>query len=519
MAMDLQRVEIKNPTGILSDPNPSDVPPDAWTGGMNIAFRNGKAERVEGYNQVFSTPPLPPLHISPHLTQGTPFWISGSATKIHLTAGTTWTDYSRLAGGAYNASSSSKWNGGYLSGVAVLNNRNDLPQALLPSANNFVDLPNWPASYRARVMVPFKNYLVALNLVVDSVFYPSAVKWSSPADPGEVPSTWSITDPTNDAGETALADTPGAIVDARKMRDTLVIYKDDSVYSMRYVGGVFVFQFQQLFNDIGALAENCIAEFDGKHFVVGKGDVYVHNGVQKTSVIDGKMKEMLFNTMLPESAQATFVCADHPNTEMWICFAASGAASAGGYCDRALVWNWREDKWSQRQLPNVGGSSFGVVDPQDPRTWATVSGSWDSKSTPWASSTYNPSKTKVLLFSTANNKVYIVGDTPTFEGEEFTSTLERSDIYMGDDLKVKVVNSITPHIRGQGDGAVYVGTSMLQDSPVRWDGPFPFRIGMDHKIDCKVLGRYVGLRFEFPSSSRWELNGYTIEFVPTAGKR
>ncbi len=519
MAMDLQRIEIKNPTGILTDPNPSDLPPDAWTFGNNVKFRNGKTSKVAGHTAVFPTPPFAPLQIFPYLSDSTPFWISASAGKIHMTSGSSWVDFSRLVGGAYSASLSNQWSGGFLSGVSILNNSVDVPQSLLPNDNNYTNLPNWPATHRCKIMRPFKNYLVAMNLVVSSVAQPTTVKWSSPADPGQVPFTWDPNDATNDAGENSLADTAGAIVDARKLRDSLIIYKEDSVYSMRYIGGVYVFQFQQLFDDVGMLGPNCVAEFDGKHFVVGRGDVYVHNGVQKSSVIDGQMKDFLFNSIKSNDKNNSFVVADYAGTEMWVCFPASTGSSSAGYCDKALVWNWKENKWSIRDLPNIVAANIGIVDPQDSDAWEDDPRTWDSDSTTWGSQTYNPSKMKILMASNLDNKIYVVGESNTFAGETFTSILEKSDLYFGDDHKIKSIHSLTPHITGTGVSKIYIGTSMLQDSSVEWFGPYTFNIGQDYKIDCRLFGRYIGVRFQFDSTGPWALNGYTLEFTPTAGKR
>lgn len=519
MAMDLQRVEVKNPTGILTDPAPSDLPLEKWTGGNNIKFRNGKVTKADGYTSVFPTPPFAPLHVMPFLTQNTPFWVSASATQIYVTQGTVWTNYSRTVGGAYTASQTNNWSGGFLGGVCVLSNGSDVPQSLLPTANFFTNLPNWPATYRAKVVKPFKNYLVALNLTVNSEVFPTAVKWSAPADPGEVPSTWDPADPTNDAGETSLSDSAGAIVDGCKLRDSFIIYKEDSVYSMRYIGGVFVFQFQQLFDDIGVIAPGCVAEFDGKHFVVGRGDVYVHNGIQKSSVIDGAMKDYLFTTIKGQNIQNTFVIPDYANTEMWICYAASTGAANAGYCDKALIWNWKENSWSQRDVPNLIDADYGVIDPQESDAWDNDPNAWDTDASVWGSQTYNPAKTKILLASNVDNKLYVLGESNTFNGATFQSYLEKSDIYLDDDYKVKVVNSVTPHLSGNGVVKIYVGHAMLQDAPVVWEGPYNYTIGQSFKVDTRVKGRYLGVRFMFDSTAPWTLNGYTLEFAPISGKR
>ena len=515
---DLQRVEVKNIVGIALDPKPSDVNAQVWTGGSNVQFRNGFVAKADGLSRVFPTTAQKSLHLQPYLNQNTPYWISGSAVALHRTEGSVWQDVTRVSG-PYTASIDKNWNGGILNQVVVLNNGNDLPQSLLPTATKFTDLPNWPTDTRAKVMRPFKNYLVALGITKASVDQPTTVKWSSPADPGEVPFTWDVNDATNDAGENFLSDTSGAIVDGKKLKDTFIIYKEDSVYSMRYVGGVFVFQFQQLFDDIGALSTNCIAEFDGKHFVVGQGDVYVHNGVQKSSIIDGKMKNYLFNSIKNVTVKAVFVVPDYNNNEMWICFQAADTPSGSSYANTALIWNWKDDHWSVRDIPETPAATYGIVDPQVSDAWNSDSSSWDSDTTAWGNASYNPSKSKVVFAGPVADTVYAVGDTNLFDGAMFNSRVDRTQIYLQDDQKVKFISSVTPHLSGDGTAQVYIGANMLHDAPTEWFGPYPFQIGVDDKIDCRVSGRYIGVRFEFQSTGSWFLNGYTMEFTPTTGKR
>lgn len=518
MALDLNRVEVKNPVGIISDPNPTDVPIQAWNDASNVRFKDGKVTKAQGHGTVFPTPPERPLYLLPYLVGNIPYWFSAGSTTIRRTSGSTWTDVSRV-GSPYNADIGKTWNGGFLNQVAILNNPVDHPQVLQPSDTVFKDLPNWPSDTRAKVIRPFKNYLIAMNITKNSVEQNTTVKWSSPADPGEVPFTWDVNDATNDAGESFLADTAGAIVDGKKLKDSFIIYKEDSVYAMRYIGGVFVFQFQQLFDDIGMLSRNCAAEFDGKHFVVGQGDVYVHNGVQKQSVIDGKMKNYLYSAIKATGINNVFVIPDYNNTEMWVCFQGSSSQVVDGTADTALIWNWRENTWTIRELPNIVCGTFGIMDPQISDSWDDDSAIWDQDTSAWGSASYNPSKTKVVMGSYTNNEIYSVGDVSEFNGKSFLSRLEKRSINFDDDQGLKFVSSITPHFSGSGKGSVYVGSSMLHDAPTEWFGPYPYEVGKDYKIDCRVTGRYIGVRFELESLGAWSMNGYTIEMTKIIGKR
>ncbi len=145
--------------------------------------------------------------------------------------------------------------------------------------------------------------------------------------------------------------------------------------------------------------------------MIGQGDVYVHNGIQKSSVIDGQMREYLFTTMQAELIKRTFVVPDYNNTEMWICYCSTNLPSGADYCDRAVIYNWKENNWTIRDLPKVFSGGVGIVDPKISDAWDADSQSWEEDNTAWGEGSYNPSKTKILLSSIDNSKVYLVGDT------------------------------------------------------------------------------------------------------------
>jgi hypothetical protein len=514
--MSLERIEVKNPVGINTSYVSGDLPLEVWSDGNNVSFKNGKAMKASGVSSLFETGGVEVFGIQPYLSDNTPYWFVGTDIGLFRTEGGPFINVSGPSA-PYNASADNPWNGGVLNGVSVLNNGVDVPQSLPFGAVQYEDLPNWPANTSAKILRPFKNYLVAMGVTKSSSSYPTMVKWSSPADPGQVPFTWDETDPKNDAGETSLADSPGAIVDGVKLRDSLVIYKEDSSYLMRYVGGVYIFSFQQLFTDIGMLATNCAVEFDGFHFVVGQGDVYVHNGVQKRSVIDGKNRELLFNYMDGDYKDRTFVVSDPQKSEMWICFTSQDAPTS--YCDKAFVWNWTEDTWSKRDLPGVFCGAIGVVDPQVPDYWEADAQPWSSDSTIWASASYNASKRSLVLASPVYGRIFEVTDEPTKDPIYYPSYLERTGVSLGDNRGIKSLHSIIPHMSGSGRCLISVGTSDTQSGPITWKGPYPFDVSSSYKVDCKKVGRYVSVRFEFADASPWALNGYTVEMTPQAGIR
>lgn len=513
-----QRIEFKNPVGMLTDLNSADIPTSSWSNALNVSFRDGQSRKALGYSEVFAPSPGNVSFLIDNIESGQLNWYEANPLRVYRTDGTSHVDLTRLSG-TYNATEDTGWTGTILNTVVVLNNPFDPPQALRRSDAKFLDLPNWPANTTCKAMRSYKNYLVALNVTKSGTEYPTLVKWSSPADPGQVPSTWDETDPTNDAGENPLSSAGDAILDGKKLRDSFIIYKERSVHSMNYIGGTFVFGFRQLFDDIGIMSTHCVAEFDGKHFVLGKGDVYVHNGVEKKSVISGKAKDLLFASIRNDAYERCFVVPDYNNNEMWVCYSSNSQNTSNKGCDRAFVWNWSEDTWSQRDLPDIRYATFGIVDPKLSDAWDDATGTWGTDSVRWGEQNYNPSKTKILMTSTAFDKIYVVGDESSFDGAVYTSLLEKTDIHLGDDRGMKVITSVTPHVQGKGSLNVYIGHANIQNTPVTWRGPFSYTIGEQYKVDCRVVGRYGAIRFEAQNDTAWELNGFTLEVAPTGGQR
>lgn len=500
--------------GIVSDISPYDLPNEVWSGGSNVRFDDIKTLKSLGHSQVFGTPTEAPYHLLPWTTPTNSFWVAGCDGNVYRTVGNgTYTDISKVGG--YTAGATS-WTGGVTGGVLIVNNGVDVPQFIGPSGSQLADLTNWLANTKAAVIRPFKNYLIALNTTESSTEYPFRVRWSHPADPGAVPSSWDATDNTKDAGINDLSQTDGWVVDCLPLKDTNIIYKEDSVWGMSHIGGNFVFRFYEIFNDAGILSDRCVKGFEGKHFVLGSSDVYVHDGVGRQSVIDKKMRDWLFNRIDSTYYSNCFVTANYAKTEMWVCFPETGSTT--GHCDKALIWNWKDNTWSVRVLPNVRHIGWGVVnDSAAPVSWDGTGGHWDGSTAVWGSRTYNPTDTKLLMAGTADAKIYLADDTNQFAGSNYDSYVERTGVHLGTP-DVKSVSAVYPRIDGTGAVNVYVGAEMVPNAGVAWEGPYAFTPGTDKKIDCRVTGRYLAVKFQSNSNASWELDSYDIEYTQ-AGQR
>ena len=61
----------------------------------------------------------------------------------------------------------------------------------------------------------------------------------------------------------------------------------------------------------------------------------------------------LYSNVHPEFTDNIFTTLNSQQDEVWICFPNSLAGATGGRCNEALIWNYRHNTWTKRDLPNI----------------------------------------------------------------------------------------------------------------------------------------------------------------------
>jgi hypothetical protein len=505
--------------GVISDLAPHELPLNAWSRADNVHFLEGYAEKVLGYKSVFGGTSVPPYFLtSVRPETGNAFWVYAGDTAVYC-YDSGHHNITRSAG-AYTSAGKLLWHGGVMNGLLYLNNAVDTPQVWSPAVNTqlLVDLPNWPANTTAAVVRSFKNFMVALDVTVSGSRNARLVKWSHPAAAGTYPSSWDHTDPTKDAGEYPLAETEGLNIDCLPLRDTNIIYKDDSVWGMSYIGGNDIFRFFNIFRNIGIISRNCAVEFQtGQHLVFARDDVFAHDGQTPVSVVRGRTRKELYNSLDFANLGISKVVLDAANSEVWVCYPETGAT----FCNRALVWNWRTGTTSFKDLPDITGISLGIADEYaGSDNWDSATGSWDSDGAQWGQTVANPAQTRLVMAQPSGSKLFaFTPDATSADGTAFEALLERTGLGIPfkeklppDISSVKFCSAIWPQITGTLGGIVQVrlGTQMdFSDAPV-WGSWQDFVIGTTKKLDVLASGRLFAISFRSTTAIEWKLQGYSL---------
>lgn len=507
--------------GIVRDEPPYQIDPEIWTTALNMRSRDNGMVRMEGWSQVFGTPGVAPSFAMPIVSPSTVFWLYTSLTKGYVYDGATHTDITRAVGGDYTAANTRDWNGTIFGGIPILNSGTDVPQywAALSTGTKLAALPNWTSTVRAKIMRSFGAYLIGFYITKNSTVYPHMVKWSAEADqPGDVPPSWDETDVTLDAGEYDLYDVnSGVIKEAISFSNKMYVYKEQSTWTMRFVGGRAVFAIEPLYETTGILGPRCAAVTgDGKNqIVVTQDDFIIHNGGQPASILEKKLRKEIFAAMDTANYENSFLYIDPANNEAVWAFPESGQTQP----NRAVVFNYKSGAVTEMDGITYRGAATGRLEAISEEEWADGTDTWDDDTGSWNTQ----ERRRTVLFGTDNTLFYKLNDGLTRDGANFLGTLQRVGLsvigkkrtgeWIVDHEIRKLVDRIWPKIKN-GSVAIRFGTQETVDGPVTWTAAVPFdpttQVFCDP--DPPLEGRATAI--EIVGSGDFRLDGYKYAVTP-----
>jgi hypothetical protein len=482
------------------------------TSAQNMRFSAGYAERFHGIQTVYTTPPVAPYHVCNYTVGGTYYIVYAGTQRTFVDDGTTQTEIT-LANNTGGIND--RWSGFVFQGVYIQNNGVDIPQYWGGDiGGKLANLTAWPATYRVGWMRPYKSYLFGGDVTISGNRQRSTLTWSSSADPGSLPATWDITDATKDAGQTSLAETNGTLIDAMPLGDIMVIYKDDAIHFAQTVQSSYVFRFGRLPGDTGLLARGCVAQTPLGHVLLTPGlDLVINNGQGLQSVIQGKMKTWLAENINRQQATHSFVVQNPSTFEVLACVP-TGSSST---CTKAIVWNWKEDTLTTRDLNNVTYGSHGKVSLAGSYTWANLSGkAWGTLPVGSWSDFAGTSDVSRTIFTQSTPALSMFDSTEQDNGASFTAQLERTGMHFDSPETVKMCRAVRPKIDAAAGTVVKVqlGAAMVPDASPTWQTAVDFTVGTDIAAYAIATGRFLSLRIYTTADTHWRVRSVQMDIVP-----
>lgn len=514
--------------GIIKDIPDYDLPPEAFSDGKNVSFRNKRATYAFGQEVYVDTIGVPTL-LQQTFTGTDSYWIWNEGAGFKATDGTTtktlpvtpaWSfDYDRpCTGGVYH-------------GFPLFSNgMNDpvywgkdfsTPSAMLP-------LPNWPSGWLARIVRPWGNFILLADMVEGGNRIQDKFRWSASASPGAFPSVYQAA-AGNDAGEAQCSETDGPITAMDGLGNFVLIYKSRGVYRAEYVGGNTVFAVRKHFDDLSCLTAGALTRISKAkngvphHFVMTTDfDLVMTDGYSRVSVATDSWKQWIQRNISEDLWSRTFCVYNPRRREVWTCIPLQGATA---WPNMALIWNVDDGQFTTRDLPEASAAAWGIVSAVgQPKIWDNQTTRWDDFIGYWDERNFNATDTH-LLFAGGSSKIYQENSSPAWAdapGSVVTRYLERTGLgitgrdrqgnWTVDQLRRKLLKRIWPRVKIQGIGQLqlYGLAQDKPDGPVRISGPHVLRDG-EQFVDPLISGIYLGWKIESTTDVRWELEGITVE--------
>lgn len=206
----------------------------------------------------------------------------------------------------------------------------------------------------------FGPHLILGAVQIDDVWYGERYYWSQ-TNNSEL---WTIgfnedTEVTSLAG---FADLPFnqsqqsvVIIRMEPLRDYLLIYTKEMVFSLEFVGSPFIWVRRPLQNGFGLRSWDSIVNMGDRHIVAAwDGDIYEFNGVEKQS-IGAPVRDWLNRAV--EGANGGYIRGFRRFKDDSAVFYFSTNSSTPLRPDTAIVWNTKERAWTIEDFPFMVGKN------------------------------------------------------------------------------------------------------------------------------------------------------------------
>jgi len=528
--------------GVITDRASYNIPINGFSTGINVRFDEGKVRRAPVFREVKGSLGFTPracIGFTPATGYDRVIMVSDDYAIQEYASGTV-TDRS---GSITGSSDPRPFTSAQLADVIYVNREDRVPVFRLPAGTNFADLTNWDANWRAGALRSYGDFLLGLKMTESSTNYPNRVRWSNLVTAGAIPDSWDATDTTKSAGFNDLVELKTPLVDGVPLGSNFILYSSDQVWLMEFVGGTFIFNFRKLFTDSGMINQNCAVEVEGKHYVFGPSDVYVHDGTTKQSICDERVKDFIYQGLNVQKSDVCFVQHNPNLNEIYFCYLSGDQHVAfpnATRCNRAAAFNYRNNTWAFYDLPNVSDGSLANINSVNTFTTATdltyelVGGSYYDQEDNFDKHVLMVGEdqsadglTSDKLFAidlSDEGKLTFQIDTEATKPPFLERTGLDLDEAGSNASNYVVVTRLYPQMDTTNSSDTTVnfefGASDIPRETPAYASTIVFDMATDHKIDSRAAGRYLSYKVTLDSDDYkdFEWSGVDLDITQTGAR-
>ena len=142
----------------------------------------------------------------------------------------------------------------------------------------------------------------------------------------------------NSAGSQRLQD-GSKIIGALKAKESILVWTDNALYTMKFIGAPFTFGFEQVGTNCGLIGKNAAVEIDGVAFWLSSKGFFMFDGTVKT--LPCSVEDFVYDNI--DTTKGQQIAAGLNNLYTEVVWYYPGATSE--YNDKYVVYNYGENCW------------------------------------------------------------------------------------------------------------------------------------------------------------------------------
>ena len=317
---------------------------------------------------------------------------------------------------------------------------------------------------------------------------------------------------TNAAGTQRLQDGT-KIVGALIAKENILIWTNNALYTMKFVGAPFTFGFEQVGTNCGLIGKNAAVEIDGVAYWMSNNGFFAFDGTVNS--LPCSVEDYVFDDV--DTTKGQQVCAGLNNlfTEVIWWYPSAGS----DFNNRSVAYNYGEAKqpplgtWYTNTNANFNRTSWmdTLIYPQP---YATAFDSTGTGTFPVVQGQSGLGKTTYYAQEAGNDQVNPDGSTTTLESfiQSFSFSLQadQSEVFLA-------MRRFLPNFKVlTGNSQITVGVTDFPATDEINSSFSPFTINSTTtKVDTRARGRYANLKIQNTGAGeKWRFGTFQVDIQP-----
>ena len=317
----------------------------------------------------------------------------------------------------------------------------------------------------------------------------------------------------NSAGTQRLQDGT-KIIGALKAKETILVWTDNALYTMKFIGAPFTFGFEQVGTNCGLIGKNAAVEIDGVAFWMSNNGFFMFDGTVKS--LPCSVEDYVYDQADTTKGQQIYAGLNNQFTEVTWYYPSQGSE----YNDQYVIYNYGEG--SGKQIPEgvwyIGTEARTTwIDASVyPKPFATKFNDNNTGTFPIIVGESGLGQTVLFEHEVGTDQVNPDGSTTTVTSFVKSYDFDLQSQGTSGDVFLAVRRFIPDFKDLQGNAKVTLAVKSYpqQSETTTALSPFTITTSTDKK-DTRARGRFVNIKIENDSNSEsWRFGTFRIDIQP-----